>query len=87
MLPPFPDSLTKVRCEQNPWKPSFQNYLETDTVHTYYKDLADKQRTKNILVHLPFLFQTIEDILSHLGSFLSGKEGTLTQQIYHLQEH
>jgi hypothetical protein len=92
-IPELPASLKNILCDYNPFIAPFDRFVETfnqnfrinqlrRSIHAYYAPIKAKGRNMSVLKQsfgqksgpLP------ENILTSIGSFLSGKPGTLNMQ-------
>jgi len=100
VLPPLPDSLTSLDCGNNPLIAPFDEFVREyhrtrnmvvlrRQINDYYADqIAAKRAGRNIMTLKATVANSYpENVQAHIGSFLSGKRGTLPQQRAQLQEN
>ena len=88
ILPEFHPNLRRIWVHKNPWIPSFKIYIDAyfgntrAAVRSYYAAQRAKQLVSFRLSVEPALFH---DVASVVGSFISGVNGTVDQQLAELK--
>lgn len=95
-LPTFPPTLQPHYLEcflQNPWNTHFEQCTEQEDwiagIQDYHSTIQETKRSaKTILILYHSLIQILsDDILHAIGSFLSGRKGTMQNQIQQMREY
>ena len=98
VLPPLPDSLTYLDCAGNPFIAPFDEFVREYNrtlninvlrrkINDYYADQREAKRAGRNLMTLKSTVANSypENVQAYIGSFLSGKRGTLPQQVIQLK--
>jgi len=91
VLPELPTSMTMLMCDFNPWNKHFKKYIDSADpiggVQAYYTKQGLYRKHLRHVLALQHTFgmdatnPLNEDVLNIIGTFLSGKKGSLKQQI------
>jgi hypothetical protein len=90
-LPEMPASLSLLFCNNNPWLKTFlplsgKDHNKTYTLAKIFARLKEDRSIARNLIGLSMITCLPDDILIHVGWFISGERLALGKQIAHLKQ-